>query len=137
MAGLPHRLVVLGIIALALVLPATSAGAGAEVAAAAAAAAPSGTGSLFGEMAVASMAGRAKAGTGGALGRERARAADAGNATRGPAKGQANDLAPPQVAAGGPITSIAAELRELASLRDAGILTQQEFEEQKKRLLPS
>jgi PPE-repeat protein len=36
-----------------------------------------------------------------------------------------------------PITSIAAELRELASLRDAGILTQQEFEEQKKRLLPS
>ncbi|WP_437435977.1 SHOCT domain-containing protein [Mycobacterium avium] len=28
-------------------------------------------------------------------------------------------------------------MRELASLRDAGILTQQEFEEQKKRLLPS
>ncbi|WP_009957182.1 SHOCT domain-containing protein, partial [Mycobacterium intracellulare] len=42
----------------------------------------------------------------------------------------------PQVSAGGPITSIAAELRELASLRDSGILTQQEFEEQKKRLLP-
>ncbi len=118
----------------ALVLPTTAAGAAAE---AAAAAAPTGAGSLFGEMAVASMAGRAMAGTGGALGRERARAADAGNATRGPAKGQANDLAPPQVAAGGPITSIAAELRELASLRDAGILTQQEFEEQKKRLLPS
>src|SRR5690242_9018856 len=118
----------------ALVLPTTTAGAAAE---AAAAAAPTGAGSLFGEMAVASMAGRAMAGTGGALGRERARAADAGNATRGPAKGQANDLAPPQVAAGGPITSIAAELRELASLRDAGILTQQEFEEQKKRLLPS
>jgi PPE-repeat protein len=118
----------------ALVLPTTTAGAAAE---AAAAAAPTGAGSLFGEMAVASMAGRAMAGTGGALGRERARAADAGNATRGPAKGQANDPAPPQVAAGGPITSIAAELRELASLRDAGILTQQEFEEQKKRLLPS
>ncbi|OBJ25630.1 hypothetical protein A5621_04765, partial [Mycobacterium colombiense] len=47
----------------ALVLPATSAGAAAE---AAAAAAPAGTGSLFGEMAVASMAGRAMAGTGGA-----------------------------------------------------------------------
>lgn len=118
----------------ALVLPTTTAGAAAQ---AAAAAAPTGAGSLFGEMAVASMAGRAMAGTGGALGRERARAADAGNATRGPAKGQANDPAPPQVAAGGPITSIAAELRELASLRDAGILTQQEFEEQKKRLLPS
>lgn len=118
----------------ALVLPTTAAGAAAE---AAAAAAPTGAGSLFGEMAVASMAGRAMAGTGGALGRERARAADAGKATRGPAKEQANDPAPPPVAAGGPITSIAAELRELASLRDAGILTQQEFEEQKKRLLPS
>src|SRR5690349_4344975 len=62
----------------ALVLPTTTAGAAAE---AAAAAAPTGAGSLFGEMAVASMAGRAMAGTGGALGRERARAADAGNAT--------------------------------------------------------
>ena len=43
---------------------------------------------------------------------------------------------PLQVPAGGPITSIAAELRELASLRDAGILTQDEFIEQKTRLLP-
>lgn len=32
--------------------------------------------------------------------------------------------------AGGPITSIAAELRELASLRDAGIITEDEFLEQ-------
>ncbi|MEE2855148.1 MAG: PPE domain-containing protein [Actinomycetota bacterium] len=122
----------------ALVLPATSAGAGAEVAAAAAAAAPSGSGSLFGEMAVASMAGRAMAGTGGALGRERARAGEIEKATREAPKEPTKEPAtPPQVAAGGPITSIAAELRELASLRDAGILTQQEFEEQKKRLLPS
>jgi hypothetical protein len=30
---------------------------------------------------------------------------------------------------------VAAELRELASLRDAGILTDQEFTEQKKKLL--
>nr|WP_244604033.1 SHOCT domain-containing protein [Mycobacterium attenuatum] len=36
----------------------------------------------------------------------------------------------------GPITGIAAELRELASLRDAGILTEDEFTEQKQRLLP-
>ncbi|WP_156737025.1 SHOCT domain-containing protein, partial [Mycobacterium sp. E3298] len=36
----------------------------------------------------------------------------------------------------GPITSIAAELRELASLRDAGIITEDEFLEQKQRLLP-
>ena len=121
----------------ALVLPATSAGAGAE-AAAAAAAAPAGTGSLFGEMAVASMAGRAMAGTGGALGRERARAGEIEKATREAPKEPTKESAtPPPVAAGGPITSIAAELRELASLRDAGILTQQEFEEQKKRLLPS
>ncbi|MHA7652519.1 SHOCT domain-containing protein [Mycobacterium sp. ML4] len=42
----------------------------------------------------------------------------------------------PAVLPGGPITSIAAELRELASLRDAGILTEQEFIEQKQRLLP-
>ena len=37
---------------------------------------------------------------------------------------------------GGPITSIAAELRELASLHAAGILTDDEFNEQKQRLLP-
>ncbi|OBH56908.1 PPE domain-containing protein [Mycobacterium sp. E2479] len=122
----------------ALALPATSAGAGAEAAAAAAAAAPTGSGSLFGEMAVASMAGRAMAGTGGALGRERARAGEPEKATRkAPKEPTKEPAAPPPVAAGGPITSIAAELRELASLRDAGILTQQEFEEQKKRLLPS
>ncbi|MEB4209867.1 PPE family protein, SVP subgroup [Mycobacterium sp. 94-17] len=119
----------------ALVLPTATAGAATE-AAAAAAAAPTGAGGLFGEMAVASMAGRAMAGTGGALGRERARAGDAVKAPREPAKDQPDEPTPPRVAAGGPITSIAAELRELASLRDAGILTQQEFEEQKKRLLP-
>ncbi|MCK8644104.1 PPE family protein, SVP subgroup [Mycobacterium colombiense] len=118
----------------ALVLPATTAGAAAP---AAAAAASTGTGSLFGEMATASMAGRAMAGTGGALGRERARAGEIEKATRSaPKEPTTVPTEPPQVAAGGPITSIAAELRELASLRDAGILTQQEFEEQKKRLLP-
>ena len=116
----------------ALALPATTVGAAAE---AAAAAAPSGTGSLLGQMAATGMAGRAMAGTG-AMGRERSRAETA-KATRDPKKEHATDSATaPQVSSGGPITSIAAELRELASLRDAGILTQQEFEEQKKRLLP-
>lgn len=117
----------------ALALPATSVGAAAE---AAAAAAPSGTGSLFGEMAVASMAGRAMAGTS-ALGRERGRPETA-KSPRDPNKKDKTDesATTPQAPPGGPITSIAAELRELASLRDAGILTQQEFEEQKKRLLP-
>ncbi|MBZ4585906.1 SHOCT domain-containing protein, partial [Mycobacterium avium subsp. hominissuis] len=98
---------------------------------------------LFGEMAAAGLAGRAMAGTTG-LGRERARA-EAAKAPREsgrepgqePGKAPKQEPAAPTVSAGGPITSIAAELRELASLRDAGILTQQEFEEQKKRLLPS
>jgi hypothetical protein len=87
-------------------------------------------------MAAASMAGRAMGGTTG-LGRaaERSRA-ETGKATRDPTNQTTEPAAPPQVSAGGPITSIAAELRELASLRDAGILTQQEFEEQKQRLLP-
>ncbi len=115
----------------ALALPATSVGAAAE-----AATAPSGTGSLFGEMAAASMAGRAMAGTG-ALGKERSRA-ETPKGTRDPRKEKTDESSTaPRVSPGGPITSIAAELRELASLRDAGILTQQEFEEQKKRLLPS
>jgi PPE-repeat protein len=117
----------------ALALPATTAGAAAQVSAATASA---GSGSMFGEMAAASMAGRAMGATTG-LGRavERARA-DTPKAKREPTSEQNEPAAPPQVSAGGPITSIAAELRELASLRDAGILTQQEFEEQKQRLLP-
>jgi PPE-repeat protein len=104
---------------LALPLPASSAGA-------AVGASAGGAGSLFGEMAVAGMAGRAMAGTGGAAApRPRERI---GAPNREPSE-------PPQVPAGGPITSIAAELRELASLRDSGILTDEEFTEQKRRLL--
>jgi PPE-repeat protein len=112
----------------ALALPATSVGAAAQ-----AAQASSGSGgNLFGEMAAASMAGRAMAGTGAAKPAERTRAA-----TRKPKQeAEQEPAAAPQVAAGGPITSIAAELRELASLRDAGILTEAEFTEQKQRLLP-
>jgi len=104
----------------ALALPATSS-------AAAAAASSDSASSLFGEMAVASMAGRAMAGTGGSSRAERVRVA-AQKPTQEPATA-------PQTQ-GGPITSIAAELRELASLRDAGILTEEEFNEQKQRLLP-
>ncbi len=102
---------------LAVALPATGVGAAAEASSGSA-------GSLFGEMAVASMAGRAMAGTGGPGRRERI-----GATTREP-------TAPPQHSAGGPITSIAAELRELASLHDSGILSDEEFSEQKQRLLP-
>ena len=105
----------------ALALPATSVGAAAQ-------ASSGSSGSLFGEMAAASMAGRAMGGAGGAGRAERVRAATQ--------KGKPDGTAVPQVPAGGPITSIAAELRELASLRDAGIITEDEFLEQKQRLLP-
>jgi PPE-repeat protein len=107
----------------------------ANLAAAAEASAAGGTGSLFSQMALASMAGRAMAGTTGTGGpgfRERI-----GAATGKPKKSA--DGAPdetPEGAAGGPITGISAELRELFSLRDAGILTEEEFTEQKRRLLP-
>jgi Short C-terminal domain len=104
-------------------LPATSVAAAAE---ASTAASTGSMGSVFSQMALASMAGRAMAGTGAANGplrRERIGAAKPEPTTE------------PQAPAGGPITSIAAELRELASLRDAGILTNDEFTEQKTRLL--
>jgi hypothetical protein len=83
-------------------------------------------------MATAGMAGRAMAGTGGAgAPRPRERiGAPTGTPGEPPLPSES-----PQVLAGGPITSIAAELRELASLRDSGILTEEEFTEQKRRLL--
>jgi len=79
------------------------------------------------------MAGTAAAGGGGgSAGRERV-----GAATRKPAQPpELEPTEPPPSPPGGPITGIAAELRELASLRDSGILTEEEFTEQKKRLLP-
>ncbi|OBG34373.1 hypothetical protein A5672_23005 [Mycobacterium alsense] len=90
-------------------------------------------GSLFSQMALAGMAGRAMAGTGGAGGGPgRKERIGAPTGTKKTAEGKdAPEEAPP----GGPLTSIAAELRELASLRDAGILTDEEFNAQKKRLL--
>ncbi|BDB42416.1 MULTISPECIES: PPE family protein, SVP subgroup [Mycobacterium] len=127
----------------AMALPASSAAAAAEA---------SGAGSVFSQMALAGMAGRAMAGTtgsGGAGTRTRERL---GGVTKRPAEGKGDvkgdadakteasghgtDEAVPAAPLGGPITSIAAELRELASLRDAGILTDEEFTEQKRRLLP-
>jgi PPE family protein/putative oligomerization/nucleic acid binding protein len=99
----------------AMALPATSLGAAAE-------ASTGGAGSVFSQLALASMAGRAMAGTGGAGRRERVGATAE--------SGASHNLQT------GPITSIAAELRELASLHDSGILTEEEFDEQKRRLLP-
>ncbi|MGV0698165.1 SHOCT domain-containing protein, partial [Mycolicibacter sinensis] len=42
---------------------------------------------------------------------------------------------PPARPLNGPITRISGELRELAELRDAGILTEDEFAQEKRRLL--
>ncbi len=110
---------------LAVALPAASVGAAAEASAGS-------MGNLFSQMALAGMAGRAMAGTGGAGGGPGHRERIGAPIT----KGKSNDTAaPPESHAGGPLVSIAAELRELASLRDAGILTDEEFAEQKKRLL--
>ncbi len=121
---------------LAVMLPAASVAA-AETGASA--------GSVFSQMALAGMAGRALAGSTGAGGAGGAGAA--GNRERigarvgAPTQKPAEPAPPeppavPKTPAGGPITGIAAELRELASLRDSGILTDEEFTEQKRRLLP-
>ena len=104
---------------LAVALPATSMGAAAEASAGS-------MGSLFSQLALAGMAGRAMAGTG---------AGAPGRRERIGAPTTTEKKAPPEAPAGGPITSVAAELRELASLRDSGILTDEEFTEQKKKLL--
>ena len=120
---------------LAVVLPAASVAA-AETGASA--------GSVFSQMALAGMAGRALAGSTGAGGAGGAGAAGnrerigarVGAPTQKPADPPPEPPAAPKAPAGGPITGIAAELRELASLRDSGILTDEEFTEQKRRLLP-
>lgn len=99
----------------AAALPMTTAAAAPEVAAA-------GSGQLFSEMALASMAGRALGGTAGMGRRERS----------APTRASAN---PSRRSPIGPVTGIAAELRELAELRDSRILTEEEFTEQKRCLL--
>jgi len=81
------------------------------------------SGTLFSEMALAGMAGRAMGGTVGLGRRERGAVT-----TR-------QHPQPPQRAVSGPITSIAAELRELGELHDSGILVDEEFTELKQRLL--
>ncbi len=99
-------------------------------------------GSTFSDMALAGMAGRAMAGTLGtgrdrrpATGAERRksageRTATAGDSAAGDHDGTASASSPRTV-----VTGVAAELREFARLRDEGILTEEEFAEQKNRLL--
>jgi PPE-repeat protein len=125
----------------ALALPATSLSATAGPAAEALEAS---SGNTLSQMALAGMAGRAMAGTlGTGGGRDRSKvaggkrvaapAAGAGATPEdaGPAgDGEASQSSPRTV-----VTGVAAEIRELAKLRDEGILTDEEFTEQKNRLL--
>ncbi|MDI3313079.1 MAG: PPE domain-containing protein [Mycobacterium sp.] len=97
-------------------------------------------GSLFGELAVASMAGRAIGGTVSPGRRERVR--PAGEPAASPGAAATHEPAqPPKTSPGVPGRGITAEvrervelLRELAALRDSGILTDEEFSEEKRRL---
>lgn len=115
-------------------LPATAVGA------AVAEAAEVGSGSALGEMAAAGLAGRAVAGTL-AGGPGKGGTATAGSRVRVGTTGTSEGAAP--VAGDGAsqnkprtvVTGVAAELREFAKLRDEGILTDEEYSEQKNRLL--
>jgi PPE-repeat protein len=98
----------------ALGLPTTSAGAAPE------AALTIGTGSPLGDMAVGATASQALSGALGTGRRERAKATTGGTES---------------LERGGVVKGIAAELRELAELRDSGVLTDEEFLELKRRLL--
>jgi hypothetical protein len=119
-------------------LPGTAAGA------TAAPPAESGSGSTLSQMALAGMAGRAMAGTvGTGVGKAAGKAAKGGRAqaragepatTNSTAANADKDAAPPEKPRA-VVTGVAAELREFTKLRDEGILTDEEYTEQKNRLL--
>jgi PPE-repeat protein len=102
-----------------------------------------GSGTTLSEMALAGMAGRAMAGTvATGVGRGAKAAKGAAAAARGAAAASTGDKAAasgkdeaPQEKPRAVVTGVAAELREFAKLRDEGILTDQEYTEQKNRLL--
>ena len=111
---------------------------------AAAPAAEAGSGSMLSEMALAGMAGRAMAGTvGTGTGRGPGKAAKGASApARGKEAATSGDRAAtgdkdeaPQDKPRAVVTGVAAELRDFAKLRDEGILTDEEYAEQKNRLL--
>jgi PPE-repeat protein len=113
-------------------------------AASAAPAAEAGSGSMLSQMALAGMAGRAMAGTvGTGAGRGAGKTAKGASA---PARGKEAATTSHRAATGDKdeapkdkpravVTGVAAELREFAKLRDEGILTNEEYTEQKNRLL--
>jgi PPE-repeat protein len=113
---------------------------GTAASATAAPAAESGSGSTLSQMALAGMAGRAMAGT---VGTGVGKAAKGARA-QGRAQGAANTRDSASLAEKGEspkdkpravVTGVAAELREFTKLRDEGILTDEEYTEQKNRLL--
>jgi PPE-repeat protein len=111
-------------------------------AAVAAQAAESGSGTTLSEMALAGMAGRAMAGTvGTGVSRTAGKNAKGGNvaartASKADGGAAATDKeATPKDKPRAVVTGVAAELREFAKLRDEGILTDEEYTEQKNRLL--
>jgi PPE-repeat protein len=103
-----------------------------------------GSGTTLSEVALAGMAGRAMAGTvGTGVSRSGGKAAQgaraAARAERSASTGQSTtaegDGEPSESKARPVVTGVAAELREFTKLRDEGILTEQEYTEQKNRLL--
>jgi PPE-repeat protein len=101
-----------------------------------------GSGSTLGEMALAGMAGRAMAGTLGTRGGKGAGKAAAGQQLAARPAGVGTTAAPAATDDDGDpakprtvVTGVAAELREFAKLRDEGLLTDEEYTEQKNRLL--
>jgi PPE-repeat protein len=117
---------------------------GTAVSATAAPAAEAGSGSTLSQMALAGMAGRAMAGTvGTGVGKVAGKTAKGGRATAraaGPATTNSTAATADKDAAShekprAVVTGVAAELREFAKLRDEGILTDDEYTEQKNRLL--
>jgi PPE-repeat protein len=115
-----------------------------ETTVSAAPAAEAGSGSTLSEMALAGMAGRAMAGTvGTGASRGPGKAAKGASA---PARGKEAATSGDRAATGDKddapkdkpravVTGVAAELRDFAKLRDEGILTDEEYTEQKNRLL--
>jgi hypothetical protein len=95
------------------------------------------------EMALAGMAGRAMAGTVGTGAGRGAKTSKGGGTAARPKEtsstsevaGQADTDDASQSKPRTVVTGVAAELREFAKLRDEGILTDQEYTEQKNRLL--
>ena len=103
-------------------------------------AAEAGSSSTLSEMALAGMAGRAMAGTVGSRTGKAPKGARAavrapGAATTGGSAATGDKDEAPKDKPRAVVTGVAAELREFAKLRDEGILTDDEYAEQKNRLL--